>query len=73
LELLARIVVFRSDGALDPTVGTGGLSGLSFRPGRNGAHAVAVDPTDGIIVAGSTNHGIPTSFDIGLARVSLDP
>jgi uncharacterized delta-60 repeat protein len=62
---------YSSDGALDPTFGTGGKVTTDFNSLDDGASAVALQP-DGEIVAAGGSFQSPTTRDFALARYKPD-
>ena len=67
--LLAR---FHSNGALDPSFGTGGIVTTDFPGGRQDvANALVVQP-DGKLAVGGTTVSTPTEIDLALARYEPD-
>jgi uncharacterized delta-60 repeat protein len=67
LEEEFALARYSSDGALDPTFGTGGEVTTDFNSFDDGASAVAVQP-DGKIVAAGGSFPSPTTTDFALAR-----
>jgi uncharacterized delta-60 repeat protein len=63
------VAAYRPDGQISPSVGTRGLRLVHFGGTREEAGAVAVDPSGGLFVAGSTRRP-GTSWDFGMARLS---
>ena len=64
------IVKYRANGALDGSFGVGGVVITDFGPGADEAHAVAVTPGGGVVVAGMTTQG--AEQDVAVARYEPD-